>query len=73
MWCDNQHSEDKGDQMKRLTYPGDYCQDIARCENNCSGSCQAKRQWERLRAYEETGLSPEEVEDLKHGNSEKLP
>lgn len=57
--------------MKRLTYPGDYCKDIAHCDNGC-GSCPGKRLWERLKAYENTGLSPEEVEDLNHGNSEKL-
>lgn len=59
--------------MNRLTYPGDYCEDIAHCENNCGGSCHAKRQWEQLRAYENTGLTPEEVEELKNGNSQKLP
>lgn len=59
--------------MKRLTYPGDYCEDIAHCDNNCGGSCQGKRIWEKLRAYEDTGLSPEEVEGLKNGNPEKLP
>lgn len=58
--------------MKRLTYPGDYCQDIAQCDNNCSESCQGKRLWEKLLAYENTGLTPEEVEDLKNGSSEKL-
>lgn len=58
--------------MNRLTYPGDYCQDIAQCDNNCSESCQAKRQWERLRAYENTGLTPEEVKRLKDGSSEEL-
>lgn len=58
--------------MKRLTYPGDYCEDIAHCENNCGGSCPGKRLWERLKAYENTGLTPEEVEDLNHGSSENL-
>ena len=62
--------------MKRLTYDGNFC-DIAMCdpgESGCpKGGCNSKKVWERLKAYEDTGLSPEEVEDLKHGNSEKLP
>ena len=58
--------------MKRVTYPGDYCEDIAHCDNNCGGNCRNKKLWERLKEYENTGLTPEEVEGLKHGNSEKL-
>lgn len=76
-WLFNPHSKDKGDQMKRLTYPGDYCKDIAYCNNGCTTyctkSCLSKKLWEKLKAYENTGLTPEEVEDLKHGNFEKLP
>lgn len=58
--------------MNRLTYPGDYCNDIAYCENNCRTPCLPKRIWERLKAYEDTGLTPEEVEELKNGSSEEL-
>lgn len=57
--------------MKRLTYPGDYCKDIAYCNNGCTTSCLNKKLWEKLKAYEDTGISPEEVEGLKNG-SEKL-
>lgn len=57
--------------MKRLTYPGDYCKDIAYCDNGCT-DCRNKQLWEKLRAYENTGLSPEEIRRLKHGDPEKL-
>lgn len=52
--------------MKRLTYPGDYCKDIAYCDNNCSTSCRNKQLWEKLKAYEDTGLTPEEVKALNN-------
>ena len=59
--------------MERLTFPGNFCE-IAMCSATaCIGTCSQKEVWERLTAYENTGLSPDEVEDLKHGNSEKLP
>lgn len=58
--------------MKRLTYPGDYCKDIAYCDKNCSASCRNKQLWEKLKAYEDTGLTPEEVQRLKDGNPEEL-
>lgn len=51
--------------MNRLTYPGDYCKDIALCDNDCGGSCRNKQLWEKLKAYEDTGLSPEEIVSLK--------
>jgi len=38
----------------------------------CIGTCSQKEVWERLRQYEDTGLTPEEVEDLKNGDPEKL-
>lgn len=50
--------------MKRLTYEGNYCEDIAHCdprESTCSGNCKKRQIWERLKAYEDTGLSPEEI------------
>ena len=63
--------------MKRITYPGDYCEDIAYCDNNCGGSCIGKRLWEKLRAYEDTGLTPEEIrglatEILKRGDNHAI-
>ena len=58
--------------MNRLTYPGDYCKDIAYCGNHCSNSCRSRQLWERLKAYEDTGLSPEDVRRMTHGNTEKL-
>ncbi len=53
--------------MKRLTFEGDFC-DIAQCrELPCphNGSCSQRKVWERLKAYEDTGLYPESVEALK--------
>jgi len=50
--------------MKRLTYDGDYCEDIARCGTGnslCGGKCRGRQLWERLKAYEDTGLEPEEI------------
>lgn len=59
--------------MKRLTYLGDYCKDIAYCDNGCTtANCRNKQLWEKLKAYEDTGLTPEEVKRLKDGNSEEL-
>ena len=49
--------------MERLTFEGNFC-DIAQCkELTCpySGSCSQREVWERLKAYEDTGLTPEEV------------
>ena len=53
--------------MKRLTFDGCFC-DIAQCrELPCSynGACSHRKVWERLKAYEDTGLEPESVEALK--------
>lgn len=53
--------------MKRLTFEGNFC-DIAQCrELPCpyNGACSARKVWERLKAYEDTGLEPESVEALK--------
>lgn len=47
--------------MERLTFEGNFC-DIAQCrELPCpyNGSCTQKQVWERLKAYEDTGLSPQ--------------
>ena len=46
--------------MERLTFEGNFC-DIAQCrEIPCSynGSCSQREVWERLKAYEDTGLEP---------------
>lgn len=50
--------------MDRLTFDGNFC-DIAMCrEQKCpyDGSCSQREVWERLKAYEDTGLEPEEIE-----------
>ena len=47
--------------MERLTFEGNFC-DIAQCrELPCKydGSCTQKEVWERLKAYEDSGLSPQ--------------
>ena len=49
--------------MERLTFEGNFC-DIAQCrELPCryDGNCSQKQVWERLKAYEDTGLTPEEI------------
>lgn len=46
--------------MDRLTFDGNFC-DIAQCrELPCQhgGNCSQKQVWERLKAYEDTGLEP---------------
>ena len=53
--------------MERLTFEGNFC-DIAQCrELPCKydGNCAQKEVWERLKAYEDTGLEPEAVETVK--------
>lgn len=62
--------------MERLTFDGNFC-DIAQCTSTpggsfCEdGSCSARKVWERLKAYEETGLTPEEI-DMDHEAAEQL-
>ena len=52
--------------MKRLTFEGNFC-DIAQCTEIPGGSfcedgaCSQRKVWERLKAYEDTGLTPGEV------------
>lgn len=47
--------------MDRLTFEGNFC-DISLClVKECKTVCSQKEVWERLKAYEDTGLSPEEV------------
>lgn len=55
--------------MERLTFDGNFC-DIAQCTSTpggslCEdGSCSARKVWERLKAYEDTGLTPAEVHSM---------
>ena len=52
--------------MPRLTFEGNFC-DIAMCrENPCpyNGMCSQRQTWERLKAYEDTGLEPEEIKEF---------
>ena len=47
--------------MERLTFDGNFC-DIAQCrELPCKygGNCSQKQVWERLKEYEDAGLSPQ--------------
>ena len=47
--------------MERLTFEGNFC-DIAQCrELPCpyDGTCTQRLVWERLKAYEDAGLSPQ--------------
>nr|DAM20529.1 MAG TPA: Dynein light chain type 1 [Caudoviricetes sp.] len=56
--------------MERLTFEGNFC-DIAQCCNVPGGSfcedgaCSQKKVWTRLKAYEDTGLTPEQCENAK--------
>lgn len=54
--------------MERLTFEGNFC-DIAQCRRDSAyrqdGTCTQKEVWERLKAYEDTGLSPEKVSWMK--------
>lgn len=48
--------------MERITFNGNFC-DISQCwELPCQhgGSCSQKQVWERLKEYEDTGLTPED-------------
>ena len=53
--------------MECLTFDGDFC-DISMCQEvrggpHCQGgACSQRRVWERLKAYEDTGLEPGEIE-----------
>lgn len=52
--------------MKRLTFEGNFCE-IARCkEVKCpyDTDCSQKQVWERLKAYEDSKLSPEDASNL---------
>lgn len=61
--------------MDRLTFEGNFC-DIAQCKDTPGGSfcedgyCDQRRVWERLKAYEDTGKTPEEVAALVQAEPE---
>ena len=58
--------------MERLTFEGNFC-DIAQCrELPCpyNGSCSQRKAWERLKAYENTGLTPERCAEFARADAE---
>lgn len=58
--------------MERLTFDGNFC-DIAQCrELPCQhgGNCSQKQVWERLKAYEDTGLTPERCAEFARADAE---
>mgnify|MGYP007065596597 FL=1 len=56
--------------MNRLTFEGRFC-DIAQCTETPGGSfceggyCSQRKVWERLKQYEDTGYTPEEIAKLQ--------
>lgn len=53
--------------MDRLTFEGNFC-DIAQCrEIPCpyNGACSQRKVWARLKQYEDTGYTPEEIAKLQ--------
>lgn len=53
--------------MERLTFEGNFCE-IARCkEVKCpyKDGCSQKQVWERLKQYEDTKRTPEQIEALE--------
>ena len=53
--------------MDRITFDGNFC-DISMCrENPCpyNGMCSQRETWERLKKYEDAGLEPDQVMELK--------
>ena len=58
--------------MARLTFEGNFCE-IARCkEVKCpyDTNCSQKQVWERLKAYEDTGLTPERCAEFARADAE---
>ena len=58
--------------MERLTFEGNFC-DIAQCrELPCpyNGACSQRKVWERLKAYEDTGLTPERCAEFARADAE---
>lgn len=61
-----------GGVMERLTFDGNFC-DIAQCwELPCpyNGACSQRKVWERLKAYEDTGLTPERCAEFARADAE---
>ena len=57
--------------MERLTFEGNFC-DIAQCrEIPCpyNGACSQRKVWERLKAYEDTGLTPERCAEFARADA----
>lgn len=60
--------------MDKLTFEGNFC-DIAMCrEIPCpyDGACSQKKVWERLKAYEDTGLTPEICDNYRQFEDEAI-
>lgn len=58
--------------MERLTFDGNFC-DIAQCRAipcPCNNTCTQKQVWERLKAYEDTGLTPERCAEFARADAE---
>ena len=58
--------------MERLTFDGNFC-DIAQCrELPCpyDNNCTQKQVWEQLKAYEDTGLTPERCAEFARADAE---
>ena len=58
--------------MERLTFEGNFCE-IAQCkEVKCpyDTDCSQKQVWERLKAYEDTGLTPERCAEFARADAE---
>ena len=58
--------------MERLTFEGNFC-DIAQCAcMKCpyDSDCSQKQVWERLKAYEDTGLTPERCAEFARADAE---
>lgn len=48
--------------MERLTFDGNFC-DISQCRElpcPCNTACTQRQVWEKLKAYEDLGLEPED-------------
>lgn len=58
---------------ERLTFDGNFFDIAMCCESRCpyDHSCSQREVWERLKEYEDTGLSLEEARALKEGKSWK--
>lgn len=63
--------------MERLTFDGKFC-GIAQCRETPGGSfcengtCSQKEVWLRLKAYEDTGLTPNDVTDMMAANGNAI-